>query len=188
MFEFSQPAAYEASLNARLEVIATRLGTLVGNATSTQLTYGQLVQRYGTDESPDLPAGAVKCDDREVDCLLMEGHLQAIDRYLLTQVYRPQPSKLAGFPVQQLDAKEVVEYFGLDSPLHPKVEGYDWYRGYLTVIDEGVAAILCAPWIQPWHKGGSPFPIVYTLGNPRLEDVRSIVAAYNNYPNPIAAE
>jgi hypothetical protein len=150
----------------------------VGDVHASELTYGEITQRSESNFSPDLIRGAIPCADEEVVCNLREGHLAAIDHYLTVGVSAPIPSELAGYNAKELTS--VADYFDIDpsEALHPMVEGYSWYRGYLVPTAEQIATLLFTPYMAPSKKEGSPFPIAYTLGDANIADVRAITADF----------
>jgi hypothetical protein len=115
----------------------------------------------------------------------MERHLRSIDASFLPRLTSlGHPRKLAGLPVTHLQAGG--KYRGEDTArsYSPTVEGYNWYSGYVVNTNNNNAAIILAPYMQPWREGGSPFPIVYTLGEIEMTAVREVVHAYaDDYPS-----
>lgn len=187
----------EPNLAMRLEAIAVKLGTERPHyiihrlpdaehlysqleARPSTLTYGQIVQRYETNESPDLPLSAVRCIDPDVECTLMEGHLDEIDNPRFRGRFPDHPLRLAGFKVNQL--QHVANEFGLDisRASRPTIEGYQWFCAYVIKTTRSSTAILLRPWMQNEREQGSPFPVMYTIGNPKLSDIRNIAAEYIN--------
>ena len=156
----------------------------VGDINAAALTYGQIVARIPSEQSPDLPVGAQRCEDPLTEALLQKNHLAHIDAYL-TVDYREQrgrqsvpntnPIELGGFEAVELQKRYPEEFARL---LHPVVEGYSWYRGYEVVIGETESALLFQPWMFPGREGGSPFPILYTVGNPTPAVLQTIAAEF----------
>jgi len=133
---------------------------------AAQLAYGAIVRRVADERSPDLPAGAIRNVDPLANLTLMERHLADINAYLLHDCCRAKDLGSTGLPFEELPE------------LHPMIEGYSWYRGYQVYTGGSSSVIVLTPWMQPWIEGGSPVPILYTLGDPSAAQVREVAFAY----------
>lgn len=156
------------------------LRTTVGDWHTAELTYGEIVDREVTQESPCLPAGAVHCTDPAVLLTTMEHHIASINHYLCAGYSQLMDDQLAGYQVKEFQES----YSDCRFPhgdwadwLHPKVEGYDWFRGYKVDVTEKDSVLILRPWMQPWVQGGSPFPEIFLLGEPDPQEVQKIVFA-----------
>jgi hypothetical protein len=151
----------------------------VGDHAAARLTYRQIIERkYPLPEGVRFLPTAERCTDPEVTCTLTEGHLVAIDDYLRTGQCKGAPQVLAGVPVHELSA--VARSFGYDDEevRTPNVEGYGWHRALWVPHSPTAASVVFMPWMQPWNEEGSPAPIIYTLGNPPIDQVRTLAASY----------
>lgn len=140
----------------------------MGDHNAAVLTYAQIMLNDAPDTSyTTLPSNALKAYDGHVKLSLVEGHLRTIDEYLENGTLRFfDKETLAGYPV--------IEH----GPLHPIVEGYEWYRGYCIPVAADAAVLLYTPWMTPTKPGGSPPPAMYRIGQPPVETMREIAGAY----------
>jgi hypothetical protein len=123
-------------------------------------------RRKITDNSPDLPKGAVKCTDP-----MAIGLLQAVWTHVL-QFYQNtrhciHPDNLPGFGWDEIS-------------INPVVEGYRWYRG-LTIYVHGGKVLIFIGWTQPWIIGGAPDPIVYLYGEVSQKEAFFIIQLFCVY-------
>lgn len=138
------------------------------------------VQRQITEESPCLPEGAVRVDDKYVEATIRLGHLVLLRAQGEREPHNDQSLEtgyLAGYPIQKMTHNHPASVNCIDT-----VEGYAWHRIFEVDTttakqrraDENNRALLLQPWRQPWREGGAPYPVMYTVGNVSLEDQRII--------------
>jgi hypothetical protein len=125
------------------------------------------------DGNSGLPEGAVKCEDREVAQLLQEMWVEKIRAYFNRHYSSGSAFSLAGYKVEESSADSPT----FSGELHPRVEGYIWYRGIAIEVENG-KVILFFGWMQPWLEGGAPDPICYTVDNPSRASVLQAIRAY----------
>lgn len=135
-----------------------------------------------------LPVGARRFDDPEVAHLLGEAHGQEVDLYNDTNIC-VNAGLIEDTQIRGLEDFE-LEVSGFNSrtfkgKLHPRVGGYNWYRGIavkvnrsrLPCLDQN-QVIIFSGFMQPRLKDGAPEPVVYTRGRVSREAVLEVVQSY----------
>lgn len=130
-----------------------------------------------------LPEGARRFQDARTTQLLSDMWQQEINFYNRTQlcidpglnVDRNHMSGLGNFEVE-VSGPQSSTFKG---ELHPKIEGYSWYKGVAVKIDKGQVLIFSG-WMQPWIENETRTPIVYTTGDIQDKTVRYIILKYTS--------
>jgi hypothetical protein len=181
------PSSSNLNLQFRREILIRELGKVIGETNlrlksserkrtvgdyqAAELTYSDVVRRFPTSQSPELPDGFSRSDDPVIEAILQEYHLAAINSYLELGRSGVRPTQLGGLGVVELQDLYPNEF---ERYLTPLVEGYRWYRGYKVDVNSNDSILLLQSWMQPWYEGGSPFPVMYVAGNPDDETTQII--------------
>ena len=118
-----------------------------------------------------LPQGAVRSLNHEIRDILALEWIESIAQYNITKVSDNADGVSRTLAALLKDRDIEVEASSSNNPtfnnqLTPKVEGYDWYRGFAFKSKETQGEVfIFTGWMQPWYDGGAPDPIVFTRGN-----------------------
>jgi hypothetical protein len=145
-----------------------------------RLTLFDITKHTPTGDSPGVPAGFSMCEDENATLNLMEAHLAALNRALDGEEAKTlMGTNLGDYPMSELGLQhrfDSVEEFA--DAIRPVVEGFRWRRGHVVFMGDDDAAIIYTPPMDLSREGGSPFPILYTCGNPTPEQLDDITFDY----------
>lgn len=137
------------------------------------------------EEGFDLPEGAQKMDNPELARLMGVDRVQEIEYYEVSEGWMV-PGRVG---LEEFDFEESgFESQMFKGRLHPRAEGYYWYRGYAVnlqavqdlgdVVMPGRQVIILRGWLQPWREAGAPDGLVYVRGGVTEEEAIEVISRY----------
>ena len=147
------------------------------------LTYGEYTHHDPilSEGIPGLPE-ATPCVDPEIALVLAESHLDTVEQYIKTGTANEPPQVLSGRETERMTVPRSGHRVDHLTTRSPEVAGYRWYAGLKVPIDETSGAVILIPRIGS-GRGGSPLPMMYSYGNPEVDDLRKIAGGYADHAN-----
>ena len=135
-----------------------------------------------------LPEGAMKFQDKTTAQLLEDMWRQETNFYNQTEICADAGLDLDRNSISGLKKFE-VEISGPQSctfkgQLHPKVENNSWYRGIAVKVEKdnpSKQVLIFSGWMQPWIKGETQAPIVYTISDVPDKTVHNVIYRYTSH-------